>query len=135
MEVYKSFIKDAAVSISVQTFHIFYVALLRFSCVVGLRRKGQSPFAHYKTLHYMKDVDNAWCCHRGFRYRCWFNLCKTRSALDLAMRIGLTNRFMDLVPSLNTLPGARKPTCTWSTFQSEVLSADNWQSQSVVLMT
>ncbi len=132
--VYKGFIKDAAVSISVQTFSYFLRRIAYDSAVwVASGGKGQSPFAHYKDFGgYMSDVgDNAaGVAIEALGTDVGFNLCKIPDPkIDLAMRIGLTYKFMDLMPKLNTLPGAKKPTCTWSSFQNDVLSADNWQSQ------
>src|SRR3989339_1488652 len=122
--VYKSFIKDAAVSISVQTFSYFLRRIAYDSAVwLASGGKGQSPFAQYKNFgDYMKNVgDNAaGVAIEALGTDVGFNLCKIPDPkIDLAMRIGLTYKFLDLTPNLNTLPGARKPTCTWSTFQND----------------
>ena len=95
--------------------------------------KGQTPFAQFKDFGtYMKDAaDNAaGVAIEALGKEAGFNLCKIPDPkVDLAMRIGLTYKFLDLNPDLNTGPDARKPTCTWSSFQNDVLNLDNWQSQ------
>ncbi len=132
--VYKSFIKDAAVSISIQTFSYFLRRVAYDSAVwLASGGKGQASFAYGKNFgDYLKDVGDsaAGVAIEALGEDFGFNLCKIPDPkIDLAMRIGLTYKFMDLKPDLNTGPGVREPTCTWSTFQNDVLSVDNWQSQ------
>lgn len=129
------FIKTAAVNIAIQSFS-YFLRRVAYDTAVWLAsgNKGQSPFAQYKDFgSYMKDVgDNAaGVAIEALGSPYGLNLCKIPDPkIDLAMRIGLTRKYLDLNANLNTQSqGVNKPNCTWSTFQNEVLSASNWQSQ------
>ena len=131
------FIKTATINIAIQSFS-YFLRRVAYDTAVWMASggKGQTPFAQYKDFgSYMKDVgDNAaGVAIEALGSPYGLNLCKIPDPkVDLAMRIGLTYRFMDLSSDLNvktTDEGVRKPTCTWSEFNTNVLSASNWQSQ------
>lgn len=133
----EQFIKTATVNIAIQSFS-YFLRRVAYDTAVWMASggKGQTPFAQYKDFgSYMKDVgDNAaGVAIEALGTPYGLNLCKIPDPkVDLAMRIGLTYKFMDLNPNLNTqttAEGVRKPTCTWSEFNNNVLSASNWQSQ------
>lgn len=129
------FIKTAGVNIAIQSFS-YFLRRIAYDTAVWMASggKGQTPFAQYKDFgSYMKDVGNnaAGVAIEALGSPYGLNLCKIPDPkIDLAMRIGLTYKFMDLNTNLNTqTQGVRKPTCTWSEFNSNVLNASNWQSQ------
>lgn len=130
LDVIKEFLKTATVSIVVQSAS-YIMQRVAYDTAVWLASggKGETPFAHQKDFgSYLSDIaDNtAGVAIDALGAPYGLNLCKIPDPkIDLAMRIGLTNKFMDL----NQSPGVLKPKCTWSSFQKDVLSADNWRSQ------
>jgi hypothetical protein len=130
LEKIGKFLKMATINIAVQSAS-YIMRRVAYDTAVWLASggKGQTPFAHTKGFRdYLSDVaDNTVGVAidaLGAPYG--LNLCKIPDPkIDLAMRIGLTNKFMDL----NQTPGVLKPKCTWSSFQKDVLSSDNWRSQ------
>lgn len=126
----QKFIKTAVVNISVRSFD-YFLRRVSFDTAVWLASggKGQTPFAQYKDFgSYMSDVGDhaAGVAIDALGTPYGLNLCKIPDPkIDLAMRIGLTYKFMNL----NQPQGLIQPKCTWSSFQKDVLSASNWQSQ------
>ncbi len=124
------FLKTATINIAVQSVS-YILRRVAYDSAVWLASggKGETPFAHQKDFgSYLRDVaDNtAGVAIDALGKPFGLNLCKIPDPkIDLAMRIGLTNKFMDL----NQSPGFLKPKCTWSSFQKDVLNADNWQSK------
>ncbi|HSR89605.1 MAG TPA: hypothetical protein VLK22_04435 [Candidatus Udaeobacter sp.] len=120
------FLKTATVNIAVQSF-AYFMRRVSYDSAVWLASggKGETPFAHTKTFgNYISDVaDNAAGVaieQLGKPYG--LNLCKIPDPkIDLAMRIGLNYQFLSQT--------VVKPTCTWQSFQKDVLNADNWKSQ------
>ncbi len=123
-------LKTAVVNIAVQAFS-YFVRRISYDTAVWLASggKGQTPFAHYKNFGgYLSDVaDNtAGVAIDELGKPYGLNLCKIPDPkIDLAMRIGLTYKFMNISQTQSPNP----PSCTWSSFQNDVLNADNWQSQ------
>ncbi len=123
-------LKNAAIGIAVQSFS-YFLRRVSYDSAVWLASggKGQTPFAHYKDFNgYIADVGDhvAGVAIDALGAPYGLNLCKIPDPkIDLAMRIGLTYKFMDL----NQQQGVLQPNCTWSSFQTDVLSASNWQSQ------
>ncbi|MEK7131523.1 MAG: hypothetical protein AAB797_02190 [Patescibacteria group bacterium] len=128
--IIKEAIKNAVINIAVQSF-AYFLRRTAYDTAVWLASggKGEQPFAHYKDFgSYMKDVGDhaAGVAIDALGAPYGLNLCKIPDPkIDLAMRIGLTYKFMDL----NQQQGVLQPNCTWSSFQKDVLSASNWQSQ------
>jgi hypothetical protein len=124
------FFKVAAINIAVQSAS-YIMRRVAFDTAVWLASggKGQTPFSHTKDFSsYLTDVANnaAGVAIDELGKPFGLNLCKIPDPkIDLAMRIGLTYKWMDLTQN----PGFPKPKCTWSSFQKDVLSADNWRSQ------
>ncbi len=125
-----SFLLEASVNIAMQS-ATYIMRRVAYDSAVWLASggKGETPFSHQKSFtSYLSDVaDNtAGVAIDALGTPYGLNLCKIPDPkIDLAMRIGLTNKFMNL----NQTQGALKPNCTWSSFQKDVLNADNWRSQ------
>lgn len=126
------FLKTATVNIAVQSLS-YLTRRIAYDSAVWLASggKGETPFSHQKDFgSYLKDVaDNtAGVAIEALGQPYGLNLCKIPDPkIDLAMRIGLTNKYVNLNQTAG--PGVTPPNCTWSSFQNDVLNTDNWQSQ------
>ncbi len=136
-DLIKDGFRNAVINIAVQSAS-YFLRRVAYDTAVYLASggKGQSPLAHYKDFgSYMEDVgDNVFgVAVEALGAPYGLNLCKIPDPkIDLAMRIGLTKKFLDDNAGLNSQTdseGVRKPDCTWNQFSTDVLSADNWKSQ------
>jgi hypothetical protein len=136
-DLIKDGFKNAVINIAIQSFS-YFMRRVSYDTAVYLASggKGQSPLAHYKDFgSYMDDVkDNMFgVAIEALGAPYGLNLCKIPDPkIDLAMRIGLTKKYLDASAGMNSqtdAEGVRKPDCNWTTFSKDVWNKDNWESQ------